>query len=94
MDNDTPQIFGKDAHDYPADAGSFPEHDGEAFPAFHGWAGGATRVEPVAPDEDYPQPSLSPYESSSHQRPCYQTGASAAIRPGATGLPAGSRLCA
>ena len=64
MNNDTPQIFGEDAHDYPPDAGSFPEHDGEAFPAFHGWAGWGDRVEPVAPDDDYPQPSLSPYEPS------------------------------
>ena len=61
MNNDTPQIFGEDAHDYPPDAGSFPEHDGEAFPAFHGWAGWGDRVEPVAPDDDYPQPSFSPY---------------------------------
>ena len=72
MNNDTPQIVGEDAHDYPPDAGSFPEHDGEAFPAFHGWAGWGDRVEPVAPDDDYPQPSLSRYEPSSYQRPSYQ----------------------
>ena len=42
MNNDTPQIFGEDAYDYAPDTGSFQEHDGEAFPAFHGWAGGAT----------------------------------------------------
>ncbi len=89
MDNDTPQIFGKDAHDYPADAGSFPEHDGEAFPAFHGWAGWGDRVEPVAPDEDYPQPPLSPYESSSHQRPCYQTELPQRSGPGQPGYPQG-----
>ncbi len=61
MNNDTPQIFGEDAHDYPHDAGPFPEHDGEDFPAFHGWAGWGDRVEPVAPDDEYPQPSFSPY---------------------------------
>jgi MinD-like ATPase involved in chromosome partitioning or flagellar assembly len=71
MNNDTPQIFGDDAHDYPQDAGSFPEHDGEAFSAFHGWAGWGDRVEPVAPDDDYPQPSFSPYsyEPEFPQRP-------------------------
>ena len=67
MNNDTPQIFGEDAHDYAPDAGPFPEHDGEAFPAFHGWAGWGDRVEPVAPDDDYPQPSFSPYQPPSHQ---------------------------
>ena len=71
MNNDTPQIFGEDAHDYPQDAGPFPEHDGEAFSAFHGWAGWGDRVEPVAPDDDYPQPSFSPYsyEPEFPQRP-------------------------
>ena len=72
MKNDTPQILGEDAHDYPPDAGSFPEHDGEAFPAFHGWAGWGNRVEPVPPDDDYPQPSLTPHEPSSYQRPSNQ----------------------
>jgi MinD-like ATPase involved in chromosome partitioning or flagellar assembly len=62
MNNDTPQIFGDDAHDYRQDAGSFPEQGGEAFSAFDGWAGWGDRVEPVAPDDDYPQPSFSPYE--------------------------------
>ena len=69
MNNDTPQIFGEDEHDYPADAGSFPEHDGEGFQAFHGWAGWGDRVEPVAPDADYPQPSFSPY---SHEPSSYE----------------------
>ena len=71
MNNDTPQVFGDDAYDYPQDAGSFPEHDGEAFSAFHGWAGWGDRVEPVAPDDDYPQPSFSPYsyEPEFPQRP-------------------------
>jgi MinD-like ATPase involved in chromosome partitioning or flagellar assembly len=71
MNNDTPQIFGEDAHDYAPDAGSFPEHDREAFPAFHGWAGWGDRVEPVAP-YDYPQPSFSPHEPSSYQPSFYQ----------------------
>src|SRR5208282_394081 len=48
MNNDTPQIFGEDAYDCAPDTGSFQEHDGEAFPAFHGWAGRDDRVEPVA----------------------------------------------
>ena len=69
MNNDTPQIFGEDEHDYPADADSFPEHDGDAFQAFHGWVGWGDRVEPVAPDDDYPQPPFFPYsyEPSSHE---------------------------
>jgi MinD-like ATPase involved in chromosome partitioning or flagellar assembly len=69
MNNDTPQIFGEDAHDYSPEAGSFPEQDGEAFSAFRGWAGWGDRVEPVAPDDDYPQPSFSPYEPEYPQRP-------------------------
>jgi MinD-like ATPase involved in chromosome partitioning or flagellar assembly len=68
MNNDTPQIFGEDAHDYPPDAGSFPEHDGEDFTAFRGWAGWGDRVEPVAPDDDYPQPSFSRYEAASYEQ--------------------------
>src|SRR5271166_4914134 len=73
MNNDTPQIFGEDAHDYPQDAGSFGEHDGDAFTAFRGWAGWGDRVEPVAPDDDYPQPSFSPYEPGPGQ-PGYPQG--------------------
>ena len=74
MNNDTPQIFGEDEHDYPADAGSFPEHDGDAFQAFHGWVGWDDRVEPVAPDDDYPQPPFSPYsyEPSSYEPSSYE----------------------
>ena len=71
MNNDTPQIFGEDAYDHAPDAGSFQEHDGEAFPAFHGWEGRGNRVEPVAPDDDYPQPSFSPYEPSSYSPSSY-----------------------
>ena len=69
MNNDTPQIFSEDEHDYPPEAGSFPEHDGDAFPAFRGWAGWGDRVEPVAPDDDYPRPSFSPY---SHEPTPYE----------------------
>ncbi len=61
MNNDTPQIFGDDAHDYPPDPGPFPEHDEDAFPAFRGWAGWDDRVEPLAPGNDYQQPSFSPH---------------------------------
>ena len=86
MNNDTPQIFGEDAHDYAPDAGPFPEHDGEAFPAFHGWAGWGDRVEPVAPDEDYPQPSFSPYQPPSYQSPSGQP--EYPLRPG-PGYPQG-----
>ena len=67
MNNDTPQVFGEDTHGYPQDAGSFLEHDGEDFPVFRGWAGWGDRVEPVAPDDDYPQPSFSPYEPTSYE---------------------------
>ncbi len=71
MNNDTPQVFSEDAHDYPSDyppdAGSFGEHEGETFTAFRGWAGWGDRVEPVAPDDDYPQPSFTPYAPSSYE---------------------------
>ena len=39
MNNDTPQVFGEDMHDYPHGPGPFGEPDGEAFPPFRGWAG-------------------------------------------------------
>jgi MinD-like ATPase involved in chromosome partitioning or flagellar assembly len=55
MNNDTPQVFGADADDYPHDPGPFAGHDGEAFPPFRGWAGWDDRVEPVAPDDDHPR---------------------------------------
>jgi len=89
MNNDTPQIFGEDAHDYAPDTGSFQEHDGEAFPAFHGWAGRGDRVEPVAPDDDYPQPSFSPYELSSYQPPSYQPEYPQRTGPRQAGYPQG-----
>ena len=72
MNNDTPQIFGEDAYDYPAGPGPFPEHEGADFPAFRRWAGWGDRVEPVAPGDDYPQPSFSPYESLPYQSLPYE----------------------
>ena len=86
MNNDTPQIFGEDAHDHAPDAGSFPEHDGEAFPAFHG-VGWGDCVEPVAPDDDYPQPSFSPYEPSSYEPSSYQAEYPQPPGPGQPGYP-------
>ncbi len=67
MNNDTPQVFGEDTHDYPHDPVPVPDQDGEDFPAFRGWAGWGERVEPVAPDDDYPQPSFSPYEPTPYE---------------------------
>ena len=64
MNDDTPQVFGDDTHDHPRDA--YPHHlslpsdlDGEDFPPFRGWG---ERVEPVGPDDEYPQPSFSAHE--------------------------------
>src|SRR5258705_8372021 len=72
MNNDTPQVFGEDTHDYrhdayPHDPGPPPDQDGEDFPPFRGWAGWGERVEPVAPDAEYPQPSFSAYEPAPYQ---------------------------
>ena len=71
MNNDTPQVFGEDTHDHAQGHGplpdQFPERDGEDFPAFRGWAGWGERVEPVAPDEDYPQPAFSLYEPTPYE---------------------------
>ena len=67
MNNDTPQVFGEDTHDYPHDPAPLPDQDGEDFPPFRGWAGWGERVEPVAPDDDYPQPSFYPYEPASRE---------------------------
>ena len=86
MNNDTPQMFGEDVHDYPQDAGPFPEHDGEDFPAFHGWAGWGDRVEPVAPDDGYPQPSFSPY---SYEPSPYEPEYPQRPGPGQPGYPQG-----
>jgi len=70
MNNDTPQVFGEGTHDYPNDPGPFAEHDGEAFPAFRGWPGWGDRVEPLAPDDDYP-PWPGPGEPGYPQGPGY-----------------------
>jgi MinD-like ATPase involved in chromosome partitioning or flagellar assembly len=72
MNNDTPQVFGEDTHDHAYGRDPFPDQfadqDGEDFPAFRGWAGWGERVEPVAPDEDYPPPSFSLYEPASYKQ--------------------------
>ena len=67
MNNDTPQVFGEDTHDYPHDPAQSPDQDGEDFPAFRGWAGWGERVEPVAPDDDYPPPPFVPYEPTPYE---------------------------
>jgi MinD-like ATPase involved in chromosome partitioning or flagellar assembly len=84
MNSDTPQVFGHDLHDYPRDPGPAPDQDDEDFPAFRGWAGWGERVEPVAPDEEYQQPSFAAYEPASHQ-PEYPLRA----RPARPGYPQG-----
>jgi MinD-like ATPase involved in chromosome partitioning or flagellar assembly len=89
MDNDTPQIFGEDAHDYPADPGPFPERDAEDFPDFLRWAGWGDRVEPVAPGEDYPQPSFSPGEPPSFEPQPYELAYPQRPRPRQPGYPQG-----
>ncbi len=81
MNNDTPQTSGEDAHDYPADPGPFPEHDAEDFPDFLGWAGWGDRVEPVAPCDDYPQPSFSPYEPLPYEPSPYELAYPQRLRP-------------
>ena len=55
MNNDTPQVFGEDTHDYPHHPGPVSEPPGAALPPFRGWAGWGDRVEPVAPDDGYPR---------------------------------------
>ena len=72
MNDDTPQVFGDDTHDHPRDA--YPhdpappsDQDGEDFPPFRGWPGWEERVEPVGPDDEYPQPSFSAYEPASYE---------------------------
>ena len=82
MNNDTPQVFGEDTHEYrhdayPHDPGTPPDQDGEDFPPFRGWDGWAERVEPVGPDDEYPQPSFPAYEPASYEpasygRPSYE----------------------
>ena len=87
MNNDTPQVFGEDAHDYAPDADSFGEHEGETFTAFRGWAGWGDRVEPVAPDDDYPAPSFSPYAPASYEPEYPQRPGP--VYPGQPGYPQG-----
>ncbi|MGH3177168.1 MAG: hypothetical protein ACRDPF_25270, partial [Streptosporangiaceae bacterium] len=72
MNNDRPQVFGDDTYDHPRDA--YPhdpappsDQDGEDFPPFRGWAGWGERVEPVGPDDEYPQPSFPAYEPASYE---------------------------
>jgi MinD-like ATPase involved in chromosome partitioning or flagellar assembly len=72
MNNDTPQVFGDDTHDqprdaYPHDPGPRSDQSGEDFPPFRGWAGWEERVEPVGPDDEYPQPSFAAYEPASYE---------------------------
>src|SRR5215470_10315936 len=59
MNNDTPQVFGEDTYDFRHDPGPVLNQGDEDFRAFRGWG---ERVEPVAPDDAYPQPSLAGYE--------------------------------
>jgi MinD-like ATPase involved in chromosome partitioning or flagellar assembly len=77
MNNDTPQVFGEDTreyrHDaYPHDPGTPPDQDGEDFPPFRGWDGWGERVEPVGPDDEYPQPSFPAYEPASYGPASYE----------------------
>ena len=84
MNNDPPQVFGDDLHDYPHDPGWAPDRGDEDFPAFRGWAGWGERVEPIAPDDEYPQPSFAGYEPASYE-PVYPLRA----RPARPGYPQG-----
>jgi len=67
MNNDTRQVVGDDTRDYPRAPGPLPDQDDEDFPAFRGWGGWGERVEPVAPDDGYPQPSFAGYEPASDE---------------------------
>jgi MinD-like ATPase involved in chromosome partitioning or flagellar assembly len=77
MNNDTPQVFGEDTHEYrhdayPHDPGTPPDQDGEDFPPFRGWDGWGERVEPVGPDDEYPQPSFPAHEPASDGSASYE----------------------
>ena len=77
MNNDTPQVFGEDMHEYrhdayPHDPGTTPDQDGEDFPPFRGWDGWGERVEPVGPDDEYPQPSFRAHEPASYGPASYE----------------------
>jgi MinD-like ATPase involved in chromosome partitioning or flagellar assembly len=86
-DNDTPQIFGEDAHDddvYPGDAGPLPQ-----LP----WR---DRAGPLAPGGGYPEPYFSPYPGYQPapgypQHPGYGEYAGYAGYAPDPGYPAGSR---
>ena len=85
MNNDTPQVFGDDTYDHPRDA--YPhdttrpsDQDGEDFPLFRGWE---ERVEPVGPDDEYPQPSFSAYEPALYEEYPHRPA------PGQPGYPPG-----
>jgi MinD-like ATPase involved in chromosome partitioning or flagellar assembly len=72
MNNDTPQVFGDDTHDqprdaYPHDPGPRSDQSGEDFLPFRGWAGWEERVEPVGPDDEYPEPSFAANEPASYE---------------------------
>jgi MinD-like ATPase involved in chromosome partitioning or flagellar assembly len=77
MNNDTPQVFGEDTHEYrhdayPHDPGTPPDQDGEDFPPFRGWDGWGERVEPVGPDDEYPQPPFPAHEPASYGPASYE----------------------
>jgi len=59
MNNDTPQVLAEDTYDFRHDPGPVLDQGDEDFRAFRGWG---ERVEPVAPDDTYPQPSFAGYE--------------------------------
>jgi len=67
MNNDPPQVFGDDTRDYPVYPGPVAGQDDGDFPAFRDWAGRGERVEPLAPDGEYPQPSFTGYEPASYE---------------------------
>jgi len=94
MNDDTPQVLGDETRDYPCYPGPPPAQD-EDFPAFRGWAGWGERVEPVAPDDEYPQPSFAGYRLASSEpefphrpgpgQPGYPQQSDYAVHPGYAG---------
>jgi len=59
MYNDTPQVFGEDTYDFRHGPGPVLDQGDEDF---RGFRGRGERMEPVAPDDAYPQPSFAGYE--------------------------------
>jgi len=59
MNNDTPQVFGEDTYDFRHGPGPVLDQGDEDF---RGFRGRGERMEPVAPDDAYPQPSFAGYE--------------------------------